>query len=675
MGREDARPASRTRRRSPRSRRSTRRSPASREALRRRSPRREWETGARGAPARAVHDARAGGRGLGERHARDDPGQRLLDHRLDLARAEAPTGHLHRPFQDGARAGSPRCASRRVTFEELPGGGPGRDPTGGLRRLRDGGAATRQGRAARAAERERLHASTATARRRGRDRRQHDRGRLGAAPRPMARATGSSSSWPSRSARARTTTLTLVAPPERRVASARSAASAWRGRPTRSRSAPTPGPEPGREADRGAAPRPEARARRSSRGARRLLPALGARARRRARATCARRSSSSQALPRRVPQLVRHDHPGARRRCASSPAATGSTTRARSCLPPCPQFLPPLDGGRPARDPPRPRPLADLARQPAHRRACSRTACGSSCFGQGLSRTVEDLGRAGRVADPPGAARLARGRVRRERLGREAPAADDRDVRDLPAGVDGRRPTLLETRPGQPALRAAVALPPRRRDGARQRARGERAAARRASAGRASHPYQPAGYWAYLNFPPREWDDSPGEDQYRRGLYTWWQRTFPQPSLVAFDAPSREECTGERVRSNMPQQALVLLNDPTYVEAARVFAERILRRGRDDRRRAAALRLRPGPAARPERRGSSASSRSCCVEARAEFGRDPAAARRLVATGQARGGRRPARGRARGLDPGRAGDPEPAASSSPARERGCAWRS
>ena len=93
------------------------------------------------------------------------------------------------------------------------------------------------------------------------------------------------------------------------------------------------------------------------------------------------------------------------------------------------------------------------------------------------------------------------------------------------------------------------------------------------------HPYQPRGYWSYLNFPPREWDDSTGEDQYRRAIYTWWQRTFPQPSLAAFDAPSREECVGERTRANVPQQALALLNDPTYVEAARVFAQRIVREG------------------------------------------------------------------------------------------------
>jgi hypothetical protein len=92
-------------------------------------------------------------------------------------------------------------------------------------------------------------------------------------------------------------------------------------------------------------------------------------------------------------------------------------------------------------------------------------------------------------------------------------------------------------------------------------------------------PYQPAGYWAMLNFPKREWLNDVGEGLYRRGVYTYWCRTFPHPSLVAFDAPSREECTVERPRSNTPLQALVLLNDPTYVEASRVFAERILKGG------------------------------------------------------------------------------------------------
>jgi hypothetical protein len=92
-------------------------------------------------------------------------------------------------------------------------------------------------------------------------------------------------------------------------------------------------------------------------------------------------------------------------------------------------------------------------------------------------------------------------------------------------------------------------------------------------------PYQPAGYWQYLNFPTREWKNDSGESLYRRGLYTYWHRTFLHPSLQAFDAPSREECVVERTRSNTPQQALVLLNDPTYVEAARVLAAVVIEKG------------------------------------------------------------------------------------------------
>jgi hypothetical protein len=92
-------------------------------------------------------------------------------------------------------------------------------------------------------------------------------------------------------------------------------------------------------------------------------------------------------------------------------------------------------------------------------------------------------------------------------------------------------------------------------------------------------PYQPEGYWQYLNFPVREYQPDHGEAQHRRGMYTYWQRTLPHPSLIAFDAPSREECTAERPRSSTPLQALVLLNDQTYVEAARVFAERVMKQG------------------------------------------------------------------------------------------------
>jgi hypothetical protein len=92
-------------------------------------------------------------------------------------------------------------------------------------------------------------------------------------------------------------------------------------------------------------------------------------------------------------------------------------------------------------------------------------------------------------------------------------------------------------------------------------------------------PYQPAGYWENLNFPVREWENAKDRHQWRRGLYTWWQRSYLHPSLAAFDAPTREECAADRLRSNIPQQALALLNDPTYVEAARALAARMMSEG------------------------------------------------------------------------------------------------
>jgi hypothetical protein len=92
-------------------------------------------------------------------------------------------------------------------------------------------------------------------------------------------------------------------------------------------------------------------------------------------------------------------------------------------------------------------------------------------------------------------------------------------------------------------------------------------------------PYQPDGYLAALNFPKRSWSASRNDDLYRRGVYTFWQRTFLHPTMMNFDAPTREECAVSRVSSNTPLQALDLLNDPTFVEAARVFGEHILQRG------------------------------------------------------------------------------------------------
>ena len=94
--------------------------------------------------------------------------------------------------------------------------------------------------------------------------------------------------------------------------------------------------------------------------------------------------------------------------------------------------------------------------------------------------------------------------------------------------------------------------------------------------GASARPYQPAGYYAQLNFPKRKYQQHNDENQYRRGLYMHWQRSFLHPMLAAFDAPAREECTASRETSNTPLQALNQLNDPTFVEAARVLATDLL---------------------------------------------------------------------------------------------------
>ena len=100
--------------------------------------------------------------------------------------------------------------------------------------------------------------------------------------------------------------------------------------------------------------------------------------------------------------------------------------------------------------------------------------------------------------------------------------------------------------------------------------------------GRSVYPYQPKGLWLELNNRPgysREYKQGKGDDLYRRSIYTFWKRTVPSPMLKTFDAPGREFCTVRRSRTNTPLQALVLLNGPQYVEAARRLAERMITEG------------------------------------------------------------------------------------------------
>jgi hypothetical protein len=116
-------------------------------------------------------------------------------------------------------------------------------------------------------------------------------------------------------------------------------------------------------------------------------------------------------------------------------------------------------------------------------------------------------------------------------------------------------------------------------------------------------PYQPDGYYEPMQFPNRTYVASKGSDQWRRGLYMHWQRMFLHPMLINFDAPARDECTALRNYSNTPQQALTLLNDPTFVEAARAMASRLLAMPAGDDRLARGFRLAmgrdPKPAERP----------------------------------------------------------------------------
>jgi hypothetical protein len=91
-------------------------------------------------------------------------------------------------------------------------------------------------------------------------------------------------------------------------------------------------------------------------------------------------------------------------------------------------------------------------------------------------------------------------------------------------------------------------------------------------------PYQPEGIWD-VPYSKDKWEESTGEDRYRRAIYTFIRRSAPYPSLVTYDAPSREFCTVRRVRTNTPLQALTSLNDPFFFDAARALARRMVNEG------------------------------------------------------------------------------------------------
>lgn len=251
-------------------------------------------------------------------------------------------------------------------------------------------------------------------------------------------------------------------------------------------------------------------------------------------------------------------------------------------------------------------------------------------FGSGLCRTTEDFGGQGETPDHPALL---------DRLALEF--VHGWDVRKLVRTIVLSR-AYRQSSDASPELLASD--PDNRLLGRQGRwrypAEGVRDAALFASGllveqlgGASVHPYQPAGYYRHLNFPQREYKEDHDQRQWRRGLYVHWQRMFLHPQLLAFDAPTREECTAKRMRSNTPKAALVLLNDPTFVEAARSLAERVLKEAGDDSARIDAL-FRHAISRRPDSTEHKLVT-DLLARRRAEFADDHASARELLAVGVA----------------------------------------
>jgi hypothetical protein len=152
-------------------------------------------------------------------------------------------------------------------------------------------------------------------------------------------------------------------------------------------------------------------------------------------------------------------------------------------------------------------------------------------------------------------------------------------------------------------------------------------------------PYHPPGLYeqvvAQRDNPKATYQQGVGEDLHRRSLYTYWKRSVPHPAMLLFDAPFRETCTLSRQRTNTPLQALNLMNDPAYVEAARFLAQRMMREGGAT----VAGRLNHGfrlLLARAPREAEMAVLKAAFDRARADFAGDPEAAEAFLSVGEVR---------------------------------------
>ena len=99
--------------------------------------------------------------------------------------------------------------------------------------------------------------------------------------------------------------------------------------------------------------------------------------------------------------------------------------------------------------------------------------------------------------------------------------------------------------------------------------------------GKSVMPYQPENIWQAV-YSQERWKIAEDDNRFRRGIYTYWRRTSPYPSMITFDNPSREYCVSRRIRTNTPLQALVTLNDPVFVEISNAMANRMLKHDPSD---------------------------------------------------------------------------------------------
>lgn len=271
-------------------------------------------------------------------------------------------------------------------------------------------------------------------------------------------------------------------------------------------------------------------------------------------------------------------------------------------------------------------------------------------FGTGLVKTVEDFGSQGELPSHPELLDwLAAEFSSPIRAGGEGPGANGRpwSVRDLirliVTSSTYRQSSVVTKVPlATDAENRLLARGPRYRLQAefiRDQALAISGLLNREIGGKSVSPYQPAGLWQELasrqdskNWSAQFFVQSKGKDLYRRTMYTFWKRTSPPPQLVTFDAPDREVCTVRRSRTNTPLQALVLMNDPTYVEASRKFAERVMKQEKTSEARLAfAWRL---ATARPANDRELGILKRTLERQLAAFAQDPKAAEALLRVGE-----------------------------------------